>query len=83
MRPKRQLGVVEIDTRRTFSLSGVVLPSSPVSPKSSDAVAVPISSLSGLDSHRTLFFDLLSSSDSPVFAGAADNDRFDALDLIA
>ena len=67
--------------RRTCSLSRVVSPSSPVPSESSDAVAGPITSLSDLDSHRTLFFDL-PSSDSSALAGAVDSDRFDALDLM-
>ena len=66
--------------RCTFSLSGVVLSSSPAS-GSSDAVIVPVSSSFNLDSHRTLFFDPPSSSDT--VAVAVDNDLFDALFLIA
>lgn len=46
-------------------------------------MAVLASSSSDLGSQRTLFFGLSSSSDSPVFAGAVVDGRFDALDLIA
>lgn len=44
-------------------------------------MAGPISSLSDLDSHRTLFF-ALPSSDSSALAVAVDSDRFDALGLM-
>jgi len=69
--------------RRTFSIPGVVLPSPPGSSGSSDAMIVPISSSSDLDSHRTLFFDPPSSSDSLALADAVDKGRFGAPFLIA